>query len=122
MVYQLANNILTIIIDAAIYSEPVLLKCFYWYAGTFEVDIAMGTISSYSISLKLKDANDTFDWEHTIQKIKQDLIDFKLRQIVTDETTTIRELIIAKAFAHYEEEDTPLTEIGDPLGFDPKII
>lgn len=50
------------------------------------------------------------------------MIDFKLRDIVSKETKTIRELIIAKAFAYYEEDQSPDTEISDPVGFNPENI
>ena len=52
---------------------------------------------------------------------KRDLIDFKLRDIVTKETQTIRELITAKAFAYFDLDDNPATEISDPVGFNPSI-
>ena len=39
------------------------------------------------------------------KKLNQDLIDYNLRDIVKNETTTIRELIIAKAFSHGEYDE-----------------
>ena len=57
-----------------------------------------------------------------IEKIKQDLLDFKLRDIINKETRIIRELLIAKAFANYDDEEDPTTDISDPVGFSPKSI
>lgn len=122
MEIRISNNVLSLTVDATLYSEAVLYKCFYWYADAFEVDIFKAPSSGFGVTLKVKDVGEIFDWDRTVQKIKQDLIDFKLRQIVTEETCTIRELIIAKAFSHYDETDTPLTAVGDPVGFDPQII
>lgn len=65
-------------------------------------------------------AQTTID-DQLISRIKQDLIDFRLREIVSRETATIRELLIAKAFAHYEDIE-PVTAISDPVGFDPSEI
>lgn len=116
---KISDNILALTVDATIYSETVLFKCFYWYANAFEVEISKISPSSYAVHLRPKE---TPDWDTIIPKIKRNLVDFKLRQIVTDETATIRDLIVAKAFAHYEETDTPLTAIADPVGFDPQTV
>ena len=54
------------------------------------------------------------------KKIRQDLIDFKTRDIITEETRNIRDLIIAKAFSKIDDFDSqPPGEISDPVGFDP---
>ncbi|HTN37322.1 MAG TPA: His-Xaa-Ser system protein HxsD, partial [Arachidicoccus sp.] len=100
-----------------LYSEDVIFKCFYWYGDTFHVDISSQSKKEYAILLTPK--ND-IDYDLIIGKIKTDLIDFKLRDIVSKETKTIRELIIAKAFAYYEEDQSPDTEISDPVGFNPE--
>jgi hypothetical protein len=64
--------------------------------------------------------------ENSLQKLKekisQDLIDFKLRDIVFQETQTIRELLLAKAFANYEIGDDPITDVSDPVGFKPEDL
>jgi His-Xaa-Ser system protein HxsD len=122
MELQVADNILTIIADANLYSESVLFKCFYWYGNIFEVDITRFDAANFKITLKYVDQDTTPEWDNVILKLKKDLVDFKLRQIVTEETSTIRELIIAKAFAYYEHEDTPMSSITDPVGFDPQSV
>jgi His-Xaa-Ser system protein HxsD len=72
--------------------------------------------------VKLESNSGSVDLESIHQKIKRDLNDFKLRDIVTKETKIIRELIIAKAFAYYDLENDPETEVSDPVGFNPKEI
>ena len=117
---EILNNELLLFIEREVYNEDVLHKCFYWYGGNFNVDISI--ISDKLFLVKLQPHSEKADLENTLQKIKRDLIDFKLRDIVTKETKTIRELIIAKAFAYCDLEYDPETEVSDPVGFNPKEI
>ena len=55
-----------------------------------------------------------------IKKLKNDLIDFQVRDIVTKETKNVRDLLIAKAFATTDKYETnPPGEVSDPVGFKP---
>ncbi|MBS0027489.1 His-Xaa-Ser system protein HxsD [Chitinophaga sp. 22321] len=116
------DDVLNVTIDAEIYPEVVLLKCLYWYTNNFEVEIGKLNNLQYKITLKALHQTETLDWDNIVLKLKQDLIDFKLRQFITNETQTIRELIIAKAFAYYDHEKDPISEISDPVGFSPQSI
>lgn len=107
-------------VDKGIYNIDVLHKCFYWYGADFDVSISELNERLYQISLLSK--NDVIDFKDTISKVKRDLVDFKLRDIVTKETRTVRDLIVAKAFAYYEDHNNPTTELSDPVGFDPLSI
>lgn len=122
MDYQVVGDILKVTVDAKLYSEAVLFKCFYWYGNTFEVDINKVDETTFEISMKYTTPGQTADWSNVVSRVKRDLIDFRLRQIVTEETRTVRELIIAKAFAYYEEEEAPISSVTDPVGFDPQCI
>ncbi len=105
------------------YPSEVLYKCFYWYGANFDVTIEPMGESCTQITLKHKhESLSDDDIEKLISKIKRDIIDFKLRQIVTNETKTVRELLIAKAFAYYGLDDNPLTNVSDPVGFNPSIV
>ena len=122
MIFENKNSELSIIVDGTIYSIDVLHKCFYWYGGLFNVHMSSNN-NSYIIKLEKKsDQNTEVDFTFLVEKIKQDLIDFKLRDIVTKETKSIRELLIAKAFAYYEIDEDPTTEISDPVGFNPQNV
>ncbi len=121
MEISVSNNQYVLIVDKEIYSSDVLHQCFYWYTGDFEVEISVHDQQHYRVILN--SINDDPDLETLIRKIKRDLVDFKLRQIVTRDTQNIRDLIVAKAFANYEtEEEEPAGEISDPVGFDPSVI
>jgi His-Xaa-Ser system protein HxsD len=104
-----------------IYNMDVLHKCFYWYAEDFSVDIAIENDNAAVVKLFPKTHKLDADLFHRIEdKIRTDLLDFKTRDIVTKETKNVRDLLIAKAFAHSDEFDAaPVGEISDPVGFDP---
>lgn len=115
------GNSLKVILDKNIYSTEILHKCFYWYSSQYSVEIS--SIDEKWAIVVLSRINDSTEtWDSVIQKVKRDIIDFKLRDIVTKETQNIRDLLIAKAFAYYEEDENPLSEISDPVGFNPNEI
>jgi His-Xaa-Ser system protein HxsD len=109
-----------ILVEKEIYGIEVLHKCFYWYGANYYVTISSFSDQEFEISLKPKSTSTTA--QNIIEKIQQDLIDFKLRDIVTTETKAIRELIISKAFAYYDLDENPATQISDPVGFNPESI
>ncbi len=100
------------------YSEEVVYKCFYWYGNAYTIDIS-ATEAAFEITIGENGDQAIQNVPDLKERIKRDLIDFKLRHIVNGETKTIRELIVAKAFAHYDTSEDPRTEISDPVGFTP---
>jgi len=105
-----------VIIDRKIYSLEVVHKCFYWYGGKYSVNIK--TEGEFLI-VELSELSNEGTIEEIFQKIKNDLIDFKTREIVSIETKNIRDLLVAKAFANGEYDDPAPGEISDPVGFKP---
>jgi len=105
------------------YSLDVLHKCFYWYDDQFAVEIEaeaekVGIVKLYPKKLILNENK----FSELINQIRTDLVDFKTRDIVTKETKNVRDLLIAKAFAHSDEFDAqPTGEVSDPVGFDPSL-
>ena len=121
MRFTFENNTYIVIVDKEVYGLDVLHKCFYWYTGDFDLDISNDGEKQFVITLESK--NELQDYDLLKAKIKRDLIDFKLRDIITKDTQTIRELIVAKAFANYEDSyDEPIGHVSDPVGFDPRLI
>ena len=104
-------------IERSLYNEDTIFKCFYWYSRDFIVNIETKS-EHYIVSLQSKGS--ILQPEFIREKVSRDLVDFKLRDIVTKETRIIRELIVAKAFAWYDEEITPAGTITDPIGFNPE--
>jgi His-Xaa-Ser system protein HxsD len=116
------SDLFRVRIDSSLYSEDVVFKCFYWYGGAYTVDIAKGDDGgSLVVSLVPKNRSMTHEALDSLEaKVKQDLLDFKTRDIVSKETKVVRELLVAKAFAHSDQFDSPPPgRVGDPLGFDP---
>jgi His-Xaa-Ser system protein HxsD len=111
------DNELHFSLNEELYDEDVLFKCFYWYGADYNVEIDKKD-TAFLVILTSK-SEIKIDHNSLLIKIKQDLIDFKLRDIVTKETKNIRELLTAKAFAHFQTDENPVTEISDPVGFDP---
>lgn len=111
---------LTIDIPSKTYRPSVVFKCFYWYGKHFEVDITELGEHTH-VTLTRKEGEMSAEYVTMLQqKVKQDLIDFRTRDIVTQETQSIRELLIAKAFSHSDElDELPPGEVSDPVGFQP---
>ncbi len=107
-------------IDSTLYSSEVVHKCFYWYAGKYSVEI---NTEQDSFIVTISDPKKDWKIESIIDKIKTDLIDYKTREIISRETKNIKEMLIAKAFAHNDEfDEQPSGDINDPIGFDPSKI
>ena len=116
------ENKLILNIDKGLYSSDVLHKCFYWYGNRFIIDINVLNDKYFEIVLTKTESIEE-NWDLLTAKIKRDLVDFKLRDIVTKETQNVRDLIIAKAFAYYDiETENKITEVSDPVGFNPSEI
>ena len=121
MKYKIEGQQCSLQIDTTIYSIETIHKCFYWYTGDFEIDMTNNEVNQCQVTMISK--TEDIDFNTLIPRIKQNLIDFKLREIVNKETQTIRELIVAKAFANFEmEEETPIGNVSDPVGFNPSLI
>lgn len=120
MDYSIKSNLLELYISTDLYSESIIFKCFYWYTVNYDVDIRMDLENRKCIiTLACKQE---IDFDNLVSKIKKDLIDFKLRDIVTHETKVVRELIIAKAFSYYDDTIAIIGEVSDPVGFSPGKI
>lgn len=119
--YKIVDSTIELLVDESIYSVDVLHKCFYWYSSGYDITILRSDIADGCLQVQIspKNKSNEFEADCLISRIKQDLIDYKLRDIVTKETQSIRELIIAKAFAYYNLDTNPATDVSDPVGFNP---
>jgi His-Xaa-Ser system protein HxsD len=95
-------------LDGQLYSEAVIYKCFYWYGNDFDVTIVKLPDESFAVTLASKKLALSAEQSAALEsRVRRDLIDFKTRAIVSEETRTIRELIVAKAFAHSDDFESP---------------
>jgi radical SAM pair-associated protein len=112
---------LTYVVDNRIFDKDVVQKCFYWYTGDYEVYFSILNDNQQQITLHAK-SDEIIDEDLLKLRINTDLNDYQLRAIVSQETNTIRELIIAKAFANFDDEEiNHQYEISDPVGFNPRV-
>lgn len=121
--YLVNRNSIEVIVDSNLYSSKVLFKCLYWYGDNFICDVYQKG-EDWAVTVALKEGDFSEDAiQNFISKFKQDLIDFKTREIITEETKNVRDILLVKAFAYNDEFDgAPPGEIEDPVGFDPKMF
>lgn len=100
---------MTIEVDKRIFPDAVISKAIYWLSGDYDIsrDLISGDIESISILHNAREVSDS----DIKSKFLQLLNDFKLRQIVADETRDIKTILYAKAFA--EDEDLTEEDIHD---------
>ena len=132
ILFYKANNVkfnrggdsLVISVNGDIYTSDILHKCFYWYSSEYVITISKFLENEIEVNVRPTDQKGLTDEcvEILERRITKDLIDFKLRDIVSKETKTIRELLTAKAFANYNSEIKPETEVSDPVGFNVEMI
>lgn len=116
---EIKDNEIIIFADTALYSKDSIFKCLYWYGDKFHVNISFADSKTFRISIKPLDVIpfSKEELEYFQHKLQRDLIDFNLRDIVTKETTNIRDLLIAKAFSNGEFDELPPGELSDHVGF-----
>ncbi len=113
------NNEVVVYADSLLFSKDAIFKCLYWYGGDFQTNVSLVGSGIYKITLRtlVQTKYNTEDLDKILLKLERDLIDFNLRDIVSKETKSIRELLIAKAFSNGEFDENPIGEVTDPVGF-----
>jgi His-Xaa-Ser system protein HxsD len=101
------DNNITYFADSKIFHEEVIFKCLYWYTDKFIISVKFEADNYYKIILISKNNLSNLELSFYLDKLSNDLNDFKLRDIVTKETHNIRDLLIAKAFSNYTSEEEP---------------
>ena len=101
---------MTITIDRRIYNDSVISKAIYWLSGDYLIVRSLLDNNTESVTITMKSGTDTSETELET-RLMQALNDFKLRQIVADETRNIKTILYAKAFA--EDEDLSEEDIHD---------
>lgn len=88
-------------IDKRVYNDSVISKVVYWMSGDYK--IVRTSLDEFSEQIELIATNGEKAGSLVEEKFFQHLNDFKLRQIVADETRDIKTILYAKAFAEDEE-------------------
>ncbi len=87
-------------VDRRVFSDECISKVVYWFSGRYTVIRRLETDNTEIIQL-CPIGNIEFDEKQVEHLFHQRLNDFKLRQIVENETHDIRTILYAKAFEKY---------------------
>ena len=99
-----SENTFCFTINASIFNERVLTKALYWYAESFIIYWNKNKDNLFEITLELKpSANMIYTFEYVTHKFNHHLIDYKNRDLITNETKDIRNILYVKAFANNDD-------------------
>jgi len=106
---------ITLVVDDAIYSRSALLRACYWFTDRCYIFISRESNGRFAVNFRLKQP-DSSGLEDIAGEFTNALLDFQLRADIDRETATVRELIVAKAFAEGNLlEDPPVGNDRDPV-------
>jgi His-Xaa-Ser system protein HxsD len=116
-----AHTAATVRIDKSVYSKPAVLRACYWFGKDLHFHVHEKS-KTLVVSVSLRVSTPTLD-QPRIKPLDEWLADFfdalldsQLRVEIQAETASIRELIIAKAFAESGIlEDAPPGTFTDPV-------
>jgi len=94
------KTLFSIDIDRQIFKDEVISKTVYWQSADFVIDRKVKSNVETITFQTSNDNNSKIDIELVMSKFNQKLNDFKLRQIIEEETKDIRTILYVKAFAN----------------------
>lgn len=98
------NGQIVITIDTSIYDNWVIDKVLYWLAADYIITRRNHPETNIQvITLSLKDGHLQVDYDTIRERLSNDFIDYKNRQTIARETSNIRDLLFAKAFANSDD-------------------
>lgn len=104
----------TLRINAAVYCREAVLRALHWYTDRLVVSIASAGADSISVSVRPRKPDGNLD--RILADFENSLVDAQLRVEIGRETATVRELIVAKAFAEGDLlDDSPVGDWSDPV-------
>lgn len=104
-----------LLVDETIYSRSAILKTCYWFTDRCYVFVYRHDGEHLAVRLTAK-LGDISLLEAVVGEFENALLDQQLRFEIERETATLRELIVAKAFADTDLlEDQPFGDDRDPV-------
>ena len=98
------EGVIEINVDRSIYDDWVIDKVLYWWSSEYLIARNNSDdLRTQTISLKPKSLSAARDNNKVIEKISSDFIDYKNRQTISKETSHLRDLLFAKAFANSDD-------------------
>jgi His-Xaa-Ser system protein HxsD len=91
-------------IDKTVFNDTVITKTLYWIQSDYFVywNSLNDTINNIALEKKTSSISEE-EFSKLKNQLNQDLIDFKTRDIVNQETKNIRDILYIKAFANGED-------------------
>ena len=101
---QINPDKIQLTVDKTIYNESVISKALYWLMNEYFILQENQTDAIQHIVLEKKTS--TISGEEFLKlknRLNQDFIDFKVRDIINQETKNIRDILYIKAFSNNDE-------------------
>ncbi len=109
-----AEDALTLLVDESIYSRETLLRTCYWFTDRCYLFVSRSGPNLFSVRIRAKAK--ASDLGTISGEFENALIDQQVRQDIEGETSRLRELIVAKAFAEGQGlDDAPVGDDRDPV-------
>jgi His-Xaa-Ser system protein HxsD len=112
----------TVYLDPRIYTREAILRASYWFTDVAHIHAPESPNNRLAIHISLKQPKPTLGnpdpptIKEVVSAFCNSIIDFELRRQVEDETASVRQLILAKAFSESGVlEDEPPGAIADPV-------
>jgi His-Xaa-Ser system protein HxsD len=89
----------TVLVDSSIISKDALLKTCYWFSRDFHHEITGLGEGRIQVRLSAKESAKPEVIDSARDEFLNTAIDFELRSVIEAKTSSVRDLILAKAFA-----------------------
>lgn len=104
IIFKDDGKFLNIFIPQKLYSKEAILNFLYWKLHESSVHFSIFSDKEFQVSIELS-AFPKAKIDDLKKTLSNELIDYELREIVQNQTKSVRELIIAKAFANGTLDD-----------------
>ncbi len=105
---------LTLLVDESVYSREALLRTCYWFTDRCYLFVSRSGPNVFSVRIRAKAS--TVDLGTISGEFENSLVDQQVRRDIESETSRLRELIVAKAFAEGQGlDDAPGGDVRDPV-------
>lgn len=106
----------TLLVDESVYSREAVLRACYWFTDRCYLFVSRPDPQRLAVSIRPKLSEPALD--AVVGEFSNALLDYQVRRDIERETHTIRELIVAKAFAEGNLlDDPPVGDDRDPVEF-----
>jgi His-Xaa-Ser system protein HxsD len=115
---HVSDRTLTVEVDTAIYSLEALFRVCYAFTDRCYLFLEPATKDT-SVVVRITGKKPDFDLDTVVGEFSNALIDERVRRDISTETMSIRELIVAQAFAEADIVDRSFSEgsyVEDPKG------